>query len=170
MKLITIILCLSMLFVGCQPAADNSANEAFEKNSKTVQAYLDGWPNENLDYAAIYSDDFIQRGTGFGEKDSISLNEIMTSDKAIWEKYDFELLSKPVILLPGVNVDTKIPDGSVRYYGDWKVTLPASDSTEEKSGVLKIYESFDFNEEGKIVFAQSYGDFTGLMHYLNGKE
>ena len=94
----------------------------------------------------------------------------MASDSAIMAKYDLEIVSGTLVLLPGVNVDTKLADGSVRYYADWKGTLPATDSTEAKSGAVKWYESFDFDEEGKIIFQQSYGDARGLILYLNSTE
>lgn len=72
MKSIYAILFLSFLFVGCQPKTDNSANEAFEKNSKTVLANLEGWQNENLDYS-MFAKDFTMLETGFGApKDSLT--------------------------------------------------------------------------------------------------
>ena len=54
MKIIYSFLFASLFFVGCQPKPDNSAKEAFEKNSKTVMAFLEGFQNENLDYTTIY--------------------------------------------------------------------------------------------------------------------
>ena len=86
-------------------------------------------------------------------------------DIKMMEMFNFKLLEAPVFL-PGVNPDTKEADGSVRYYGDWELTIPATDSTEAKSGVLSVYHSFDFDENGKIVYEQMYGDFTGLMMYF----
>ena len=169
MKLIYSLCSLSIFLVACQPKADNSAKEAFEKNSQTVMAYLDGWQNENLDYS-IYSDSLVFNDTGFGGKDSLSLDDIMKMDKALWEHYDFKIVTDPLVLLPGVNPDTKEPDGSVRYYADWQVTLPATDSTEARSGVINFYESFDFDKDGKILFQQGYGDFGGLMTYLHGDD
>lgn len=170
MKSICAILFLSILFVGCQPKTDNSANEAFEKNSKTVLANLEGWQNENLDYA-MYAKDFAMRETVFGApKDSLNLDEMIANDKQMWATFNFKLLSSPQVLLPGVNGDTKLADGSVRYYSRWEVTLPATDSTAAKTGVIKLYESFDFDAEGKIRYQQVYGDFTGLMMYLHSKE
>jgi len=167
MKHLLTILCLTFLFIACQPAADNSANEAFEKNSKTVLAALEGFQNENLDHQAYYATDFVSLVTGFGaDKDSLNLDESIASDKEIWKILDFKLLNDPVVLLPGVNAETKMADGSVRYYGDWEVTRTATDSTEARSGVLKIYSSFDFDEEGKIIYEQGYGDFSGIMRYL----
>ena len=166
MKFIYSILCLSLLFVGCQPETDNSANEAFEKNSQTVLANIEGFQNENLDYSE-YAEDFVMRDTGFGTKDPLSLEEMMANDKEIWEIFDFKILADTINLLPGVNVDTKLADGSVRLYADWQVTLPATDSTEAKSGIIKLYESYDFDADGKIIFQVVYGDFTGLMMHLN---
>jgi len=167
MRFIYAILCVSFLFVGCQPKVDNSANESFEKNSKTVLAVLEGFQNENLDYKAYYASDYVSLNTGFGaDKDSLSLDESMANDKQFMAMFDFKLLNDPINLLPGVNADTKKTDGSVRYYGAWEVTRSATDSTEAKSAVLKMYSSFDFNEEGKIIYEQGYGDFTGIMQYL----
>ena len=167
MKTIYSIICLPLLFMACQPKVDNSAQEAFEKNSQTVLANIEGWQNENLDYSQ-YAENFIMRDTGFGAaKDSVTLNEMKEQDKMMWERYDFKLLTSPPVLLPGVNPETKKVDGSVRHYSDWEVTLPATDSTTAKKGVIKLYESFDFDSNGKIVYQQLYGDFTGLMMYLH---
>ena len=167
MKFICSILIVCFLIVGCQPKVDNSAQEAFEKNSQTVIANLEGWQNENLDYSQ-YADNFVMRETAFGAaKDSLSLEEMKASDKMLWDNFDFKLLTSPPVLLPGVDPATKKADGSVRHYSDWEITLPATDSTEAKSGVIKLYESFDFDADGKILFQQVYGDFTGIMMHLH---
>lgn len=167
MKTIYSIICLSLLFMACQPKPDNSAQEAFDKNSQTVLANLEGWQNENLDYSQ-YAENFVMRETSFGApKDSVSLDEMIENDKMMWKNYDFKLLANPPVLLPGVNVVTKKVDGSVRHYSDWEVTLTATDSTPAKTGVIKLYESFDFDAEGKIMYQQVYGDFTGIMMYLH---
>lgn len=166
MKRAILLLIFAITFVSCKEKTDTSAQEAFVKNSETVLANLEGWQNEDLDYS-MYSKDFIMLETGFGtEKDSLTLDEMKANDKELWEAYDFKMLSTPE-LLPGVNSDTKMLDGSVRHYSTWEVTLPATDSTEAKSGKIKLYESFDFDKDGKIVYQQVYGDFTGLMMYLH---
>jgi hypothetical protein len=176
MKIIYSIICLSILFVGCKtetetaPEAEAEINvaEVFAKNSQTVLDNLKGFESENVDYSA-YADNFVLMDTNFGsEKDSISLDEMKQSDAKMFEMFDFKIVTDPLVLLPGVNADTKEADGSVRHYSEWEVTLPATDSTEAKSGNLNMYESFDFNEEGKIIYQQVYGDFTGLMMHLMG--
>lgn len=169
MKLMYSLFGLSLLVVACQPKADNSAKEKFEKNSQTVMANLKGFQDENLDYS-MYADNFVMDDTSFGGKDSLSLDDMKKSDKALWEHYDFKMLTDPLVLLPGVDPETKEPDGSVRYYGDWQVTIPATDSTEAKSGVIKYYEYFSFDENGKIIQQGGYGDYGGLFGYLHSDD
>ncbi|SMD32953.1 hypothetical protein SAMN04488029_1314 [Reichenbachiella faecimaris] len=165
MKLLNLMICALLVLGACQPPQDNTANEAFEANSKIIMAYIEGYQSENLDYDAWYADDVLIRGTSFGAPDSLGIEDLKAQDKEFLASFDLELMTDPV-LLPGVNVDTKKADGSVRYYGDWKMILQATDSTEEKSVVVKLYESFDFNEEGKIVFQQSYGDISAAYEYI----
>jgi hypothetical protein len=170
MKIIYSFLCIALLIVGCKEAPkDNIAQELFAKNSETVLKAISNWENETLDYS-IFAEDAIGLSTAFGAKvDTVLIHseEAKASDKAFLDRFDFKLLTSPPQLLPGVNPETKQPDGSVRYYGTWEVTLPATDSTEAKSGALKMYTSYDFDENGKILFNQSYGDFSGILKYLN---
>ena len=163
-----------VLMIGCQPAAetvDNSASEAFEKNSKSATTYLEGFQNESIDYAALISKDYLQVDSSFGaENDSTDYDGLIEDNKWLWEGYDFQLEIGPGGLLPGVNVDTKLADGSVRYYGEWTVTRSATDSTEARTAVLNTYGSFDFDEDGKILFEQFYGDVSALMGHLNSMD
>jgi len=169
MKIVYSVLSLSLLFVGCQPKPDyEAAIETFEINSQTVLDNVEDFQNENRDYSQ-YASGFVMRSTEFGTRDTLWLEDMMKSDKELWANYDFKLAADSIYLLPGVNEDTRMLDGSVRHYTDWRVTRSATDSTEEKSAVIKLYESFDFNAEGEIIFQQVYGDFTGLFTYLNSE-
>jgi hypothetical protein len=169
MKIMYAMFCLTLIFVGCKAEPDNSAYELFEENSKVALKSITDWENETLDYS-IFAEDAIALNTYFGSKvDTVLIHseEVKAEDKAFLAKYDFKFLSKPVQFLPGVNAETKLPDGSVRYYGEWEVTLPATDSTEAKSAKIKTYNSLDFDENGKIIYTQGYGDYSGIMMYLN---
>ena len=169
MKNLCSIVALLVLFAACQPATDNSSDETFKKNSATVIAYLKAFQAENVDYS-IYSNDLIFRDTGFGSKDTVTLEQMKEGDKNLFAMYDFKIIGfDTLVLLPGVDNITRKPDGSVRYYGDWEVRRPATDSTTAKTGILKSYESFDFDSEGKIRLQQIYGDFSGLVTYLSSK-
>jgi hypothetical protein len=178
MKYALTILFGCFLLVACQPTADSgestteedSVKEIFKRNSQTVLNYLEDWQNESVDYATYFSEDYQAWGTGFNETDTTRYADLPESDQGAWDRYDFELITDPLNLLPGVNVETKEMDGSVRYYGDWKVTSPASDSSDEKSGILRLYQAYVFNEEGKINLVLTYGDFTGVNSYLNSSE
>jgi hypothetical protein len=166
MRILFFYLCFAFLLLGCKTEVDNSANEAFEANSKIVLANLEGFQNENLDYS-MYAKEFTMLETTFGaEKESKTLDEMIAYDKEMWETFELKMLTDPPVLLPGVNPDTRMPDGSVRHYSAWEVTMPATDSTEAKTGVINLYESYDFDADGKILAQQVYGDFTGLMMYL----
>lgn len=148
-----------------EAAARAAAEAAFAENSKTVLASLEGWQSESMDYS-IYADDFLMFDTGFNpEKDEWTKEEMIESDKQLFEIFDFKMLNEPD-LLPGVDQETKQMDGSVRHYSEWEVTRSATDSTEAKSGNIRLYQAFNFNEEGKIIYQMGYADFTGLMMHL----
>ena len=177
LNVIATILCLAVLAIGCEStgdyaeeAAPNEGDMAFEKNSKTVLAELAAWQNENVDYNNFYASDYEAWGTGFGEPDTVTLAQRIEADKQMFAMFDFKIANEPVNLLPGVNVETKKMDGSVRLYAEWEVTLTATDSTEAKSGNLRMYHVYVFNEEGKINLTLTYGDFGGLMSYLHSEE
>jgi hypothetical protein len=55
----------------------------------------------------------------------------------------------------------------VRYYGQWEVTKSATDSTEASSVIIPIYASYDFDDDGKIRYQQTYGDMTAAFESLN---
>ncbi|MEZ4802134.1 MAG: hypothetical protein R2797_05125 [Gelidibacter sp.] len=169
-----VLFLIALIFMSCNDnkkmdSADADdmarADSLFQKNSETVMKDIRNWESEKPDYS-LYADDFVALETMYGaEKDSTNLQEMMDSDKRILELWDFKLLTDPV-MLPGVNSETKKPDGSVRYYGTWRITRPASDSTSERSADVKAYASYDFDENGKINYAQMYADFGGLWNHL----
>ena len=165
----TLIFLVGMLY-SCQNGVENTAGiDAFEKNSQTVMSYLNGYQKESLDYDALYSENAVMLNTRIGAiNDSVTVAEIKVMDQAGWDLYDFEIISE-INLLPGVNSVTKKVDGSVRYYGIWRTTKEATDSTEAIQTDLRLYESFDFDESGKIIYQQFYGDLTASTNILEGK-
>ncbi len=64
------------------------------------------------------------------------------------------------IFLEGVNTDTNMPDGSVRYYGEWDGVHKATG----KHTHVQIYEFYNFNSEHKIGAAGTFFDVGGLMN------
>ena len=135
--------------------------EAFEKNSKTMQTLLDGYANESVDYSH-FSEDVVFKGTLLGAPDSLKLDQIKGMHNQFFEKYDVKHMA-PFNFLQGVNPDTGESDGSVRFYYDMQVT----NSSNGKSVVIPIYESFDFDDQGKAVYVQWYCDWTASMSSLD---
>ena len=124
---------------------DENIYKIFKENCETVIAYETAFCEESIDYEIFYSENAIIKGTMLGDKDSI------------WQKYDFSM--SPLNPLPGVNPETKKMDGSVRMYFDITITL-----TENGNSVtMPMYNSFDFDDEGKIIYLQYYGDFTSAF-------
>jgi len=168
MKKTLLVAMIGLAAASCQmPVEEGSdVSATFEANCETVRAILSDFQNEVADYIH-YSDEFISAQTNMNPTgDSTNLEEFKSNRPNWWAKYDAELLTD-LRLLPGVNPQTNEVDGSVRYYGQWKVTKSATDSTEATSVVIPLYSSFDFDADGKLLYQQNYGDFTAAFTALN---
>ncbi len=152
-----------VLFSCSQPASDASAK--FEANSATIAEVFADFEAESDDFFTHFNADAIWRGTGLNAPDSVSLEQVTAKYKTAWTNYDYELIS-PTNFLPGVNPQTKAVDGSVRGYFEWKISKASTDSTEARSVRVKVYESFDFNPEGEIIYTQVYGNLIAGYAYL----
>ena len=145
----------------CESCAKSSdAKTIFENNSKTMQILFDSYANESVDYS-YFADEVVFRGTLLGSADSLGLDEIKEIHKEFFAKYDVKHMA-PFNYLQGVNPETGQADESVRMYYQMQVT----NTTNDKSVVIPIYESFDFNEEGKAVFVQWYCDWTASLESI----
>ena len=174
-KIIYVFCAIGLLSASCQKGTsdhDTTAHAAmileskFQENCETVRSYIEGLQSENVDYS-LFADDFYRINTAFRAKqDTVTLTEFIDSRVNFAAAYDVELIIEPV-LLPGVLAETGEPNGSVRYYSQWRLTTEASDEKPSKEAVIKLYESFDFNEEGKISINMVYGDFTAMFEHLN---
>tara|TARA_B100001175_G_scaffold222223_1_gene189205 strand:- start:8311 stop:8763 length:453 start_codon:yes stop_codon:yes gene_type:complete len=149
-----------MFSCNSQIGPDNTVNLSFEKNSETMQALLESYANEDVDYSR-FSNDVVFRGTLLGAPDSLKLDQIKAIHKDFFAKYDVKHMA-PFNFLQGVNAETGEADGSVRFYYDMQVT----NSSNGKSVVIPIYESFDFDDEGKAIFVQWYCDWTASISSL----
>ena len=162
MKKTIYLLFAIFFFAACNfkdPSIAESENifKFYEKNCETVLAYENAFCQENIDYEKFYSEKAIIKGTMLGDKDSMFVADRKIAHQELWKKYDFSM--SPLDPLPGVNPETKKMDGSVRMYFDITITL-----TENGNSVtMPMYNSFDFDDEGKILYLQYYGDFTSAF-------
>ena len=153
------------LFFSCNsPASDATAT--FEANAATIAQVFADFEAESDEFFTHFNADAVWRGTGLNAPDTVTLDQVTAKYKAAWAKYDYELIS-PTDFLPGVNPQTKAVDGSVRGYFEWNISKPSTDSTEAKSVRVKVYESFDFNPEGEIMYTQVYGNLAAGYDYLD---
>ena len=168
MKKTLLVALIGLAAVACQAPEEkgNDVDATFAANCETVETALSNFQNEVADYS-MYSEDYWARPTRMNPErgDSVRLEDVKMSNARGWTIFDYELVSD-LAFLPGVNPDSKEMDGSVRYYGMWKVTRSATDSTDEASVMIPIYSSFDFDADGKILFQQNYGDFTAAFSSL----
>ena len=136
---------------------NNNISKIFEKNCETVISYETAFCQENIDYEKFYSENAIIKGTILGDKDSLYVDDRKVAHQELWQKYDFSM--SPLDPLPGVNVETKEMDGSVRFYFDWTVN-----NTENGNSItLPLYMSIDFDNDGKINFYQYFGDLSAAI-------
>lgn len=155
---------LSLFFACAAPPPD--AAKVFEANAANIAQVFADFEAESDDFFTHFADTAVWRGTGLNAPDTVTLAQVAAKYKAAWAKYDYELIS-PTNFLPGVNPQTKAVDGSVRGYFEWNISKPATDSTEAKSVRVKVYESFDFNSSGDIVYTQVYGNLVAGYAYLD---
>ena len=154
------------LFFSCQNNEkanynNENLNQTFKKNCQTVQSYLNDFVKENIDYKKYYNDTCEIRGTYFNSTGSMSVQDRISTHKQMWSKYDFKI-SDSIEYLPGVNAKTKQMDGSVRFYFDWTTT----NSENNKSITIPLYMSFDFDDEGRFVYLQFFGDISCAISSL----
>jgi len=71
---------------------------------------------------------------------------------------DAELVK--AIYLPGIDTTTMAMDGSVRYYGEWEMTMG------EATQSLMAYGSMEFNDAGEIRNFAHYADWTATFGAL----
>ena len=134
------------------------ANQKFLDNCETVQSYLDDFVNESIDYKKYFNDTCKIRGTSFNSEGPMTVDDRMSRHEKLFPKYDFAI-SDSINFLPGVNAETKQLDGSVRFYFNWTII----NSENSKSVTIPLYMSFDFDENGKFIFQQHFGDISSAF-------
>ena len=133
-------------------------NQKFLDNCETVQSYLDDFVNESIDYKKYFNDTCKIRGTSFNSEGPMTVDDRMSRHEKLFPKYDFAI-SDSINFLPGVNAETKQLDGSVRFYFNWTII----NSENSKSVTIPLYMSFDFDENGKFIFQQHFGDISAAF-------
>ena len=157
MKQLTPLIICAVLLVSC---SNNSFNADFEKNTQLAQDYFNQFEMKNEDAVFEYLHPDIEWHMPVYGMDMGRIDEVKAAIKGYHAEYD-DLKFTADYWLPGVNIETGIPDGSTRVYGTWT-------STHKRTGKktnLTSYHSFEF-EDGKIIRGGDWFDLGGMMNSL----
>ena len=147
---------LALVFLVSCGTTPSDQNPGYGQNMASMKAMFDGFQNKSID-PTLFAEDFVDVGTGFEEGDR-NKEEAMQQWKMMTRVMDAELVN--AIYLPGIDTLSQQLDGSVRYYGQWKMTMG------EAAQTLKAYGSMEFNDSGKITSFAHYADWTATFGAL----
>lgn len=155
---------LALGLFSCSPA--NPTTIAFARNAETVERVFRAFEAEDEEtFWAEFADSAVWRGTGVNAPTTLSREKMQGVYNTLWDEFDYEIVDD-LHFRPGVNPETQLPNGSVTGMFLWEVSRMVPDSSERRSVQLWIYESFDFNEEGQIVFTQVFSDLASAYRKL----
>ena len=166
MKKLFFLSLVSLLILSCNSndkkestSGSTDTKALYEKNLAVLKSNLAAFASKNIDAIfANVSDTVDWSSPMYG--DTVHTKAHYRETLQYWvDNWDSLQLVNP-IYLQGVGTDSNMPDGSVRYYGDWDAVHKATG----KHTRVHIYEFFNFNTDHKISAAGSYFDVGGLMN------
>jgi len=151
------------LLAACGSANPNSMS--FVSNAATVERVFRAFEAEDsIAFWAEFSPEAVWRGTGVDAPTTLSRPMLERVYGSFWSEFDYEIVGD-LHFLPGLNPETQLPNGSVNGTFLWEVSR-TDDEGERRAVQLWIYESFDFNDEGQIVFTQVFSDLASAYRQL----
>ena len=149
--------------LGC--SSTDPASLAFVRNAQTVETVFKAFEAEDAEvFWGEFAETAVWRGTGVNAPTTLSRKKMRSVYNAFWAEFDYELMEPPHFL-PGVDPETQRPNGSVNGMFLWEVSKTAEDGS-HKAVQLWIYECFDFNDGGDIVFTQVFSDLASAYRIL----
>ena len=159
----TLSLCVMALMAACGSADPNSMT--FVSNAETVERVFRAFEAEDSTaFWAEFAESAVWRGTGVNAPTTVSRGKMGEVYEAFWAEFDYKIVGD-LHFLPGVNPETQLPNGSVNGMFLWEVSRRGEDGARH-AVQLWIYESFDFNAEGQIVFTQVFSDIASAYRQL----
>ena len=145
---------------GC--SSTDPASLAFVRNAQTVETVFRAFEAE--DPAAFWGGlQKLRCGEVLQRPDDLVEEEDAVGVRRVWAEFDYELMEPPHPCQ--ADHETQRPNGSVNGMFLWEVSKTAKDGS-RKAVQLCIYESFDFNDDGDIVFTQVFSDLTSAYRIL----
>ena len=154
---------VTALLAACGSANPNSMT--FVGNAQTVERVFRAFEAEDSTaFWGEFAETAVWRGTGVNAPTTLSREKMGEVYGKFWAEFDYEIVGD-LHFLPGVNPETQLPNGSVNGMFLWEVSRTDEDG-QRRAVQLWIYESFDFNEEGQIVFTQVFSDIASAYRQL----
>ena len=151
------------VLAACGSANPNSMT--FVGNAQTVERVFRAFEAEDSTaFWTEFAETAVWRGTGVNAPTSLSRQKMGEVYGTFWAEFDYKIVGD-LHFLPGVNPETQLPNGSVNGMFLWEVSRTDEDG-QRRAVQLWIYESFDFNEEGQIVFTQVFSDLASAYRQL----
>lgn len=163
MKSLILVLGVAVGFAACTSPDPNPM--AFSENAQTVESIFRAFEAEDsVAFWSAFAEQAVWRGTGVNAPSTLSRSIMEAAYGKYWEEFDYRIACD-LEFQPGIHPESQLPNGSVNGMFLWEVSKEQPDST-RRSVQLWIYESFDFNAEGEIVFTQVFSDLASAYHLL----
>ena len=151
------------VLAACGSANPNSMT--FVGNAQTVERVFRAFEAEDSTaFWAEFAETAVWHGTGVNAPTTLTRDRMGEVYGKFWAEFDYEIVGD-LHFLPGVNPETQLPNGSVNGTFLWEVSRTSEDG-ERRAVQLWIYESFDFNDDGQIVFTQVFSDLASAYRQL----
>ena len=159
-------LAVLLLAAGWSSCSSTNPNAlTFVRNAETVERVFRAFEAEDGEaFWAEFAETAVWRGTGVNAPTTLSRQKMNGVYDAFWGEFDYEIVGD-LHFQPGVNPETQLPNGSVNGTFLWEVSR-VDEQGERRAVQLWIYESFDFNDEGQIVFTQVFSDLASAYREL----
>ena len=164
---------ISLLAISCNSnekkegdatSKNDDGQALYDQNLAVVKNCLTAFENKNLtDFFANVADSVKWISPVYG--DNVHTKAHWTESLKYWTDNWDSLHLNNANFLPGLDSTTHKIDGSVRYYGRW-------DGVHKATGIhtqVRIYETYEFNKDHKIVNDAQYFDVGGLMNAVQPK-
>jgi hypothetical protein len=139
-------------------SSDTDMKALYEKNLSVLKSATASFEKEDVNqFLSVFADSMKFHPPVYGAPDGgkEDLKNVCAGYFADWDS--LKLVESN--FLPGLDSTTHSIDGGVRYYGVWTGV--------HKSGYkarIKVYETYEFNKDNKIIDDDQYFDVSGMMN------
>ena len=159
-------LAVLLVAAGWSSCSSTSPNAlTFVRNAETVERVFRAFEAEDGEaFWAEFAETAVWRGTGVNAPTTLSREKMKGVYDAFWGEFNYEIVGD-LHFQPGLNPETQLPNGSVNGMFLWEISR-VDENGERRAVQLWIYESFDFNDEGQIIFTQVFSDLASAYRQL----